>query len=56
MNGVIRMILGACIMFGVVGTLDLDPSADLLTQTLLALGGGLLLISGSLANQRQRNG
>jgi hypothetical protein len=56
MNGVIRMILGASIMFGVVGTLDLDPSADLLTQTLLALGGGLLLISGSLANQRQRNG
>ncbi len=56
MKGSIRFILGLLIVFGAVGTLDADPSADLLVQTLLALGGLALMFSGVLAIQKQQNG
>lgn len=56
MKGSIRIILGLLIVYGAVGTLDYDPGADLLVQTLLALGGLGIMLSGILANQKQQNG
>lgn len=56
MKGSIRFIVGLLIVFGAVGTLDYDPGADLLVQTLLAVAGLGIMLSGVLANQKQQNG
>lgn len=39
----IRFVLGLVIVFGAVGTLDIDPEANVLLQTALA-GVGLVLM------------
>ena len=56
MQGSIRFVLGLLMAFGAVGTLDMDPSADLLVQFALALAGCAVMYSGVLANQRANNG
>lgn len=56
MKGSIRFILGLLIAFGAVGTLDVNPDASLRMQATVAIAGLLLMYSGLLANQRQRNG
>lgn len=56
MKGSIRFIIGLLVVYGAVGTLDVDPEANLLVQTMAAVAGLLLMLSGVLANQRQRNG
>ena len=46
MKGSIRVFAGLLIAFGAVGTLDADPSASLLVQTLAACVGLALMYSG----------
>lgn len=46
MKGSIRVFAGLLIAFGAVGTLDADPSASLLVQTLVACVGLALMYSG----------
>lgn len=43
-------ILGLLITFGAVGTMDYDPNADLLVQTVLALCGLALMAVSIPAN------
>lgn len=44
MKGTIRILIGFLIVFGVAGTLDNDPSADLTVQYLISsIGVGFLL-------------
>lgn len=49
MKGSIRLVLGFLIAFGAVGTLDYNPQADLLTQTVLAAIGLAIMASGTRA-------
>lgn len=46
MKGSIRIAVGFFVVFGAVGTLDMDPSASLLTQTVLALAGLAIMYTG----------
>lgn len=46
MKGSIRIALGFFVTFGAVGTLDYNPNASLLTQTVLALAGLAVMYSG----------
>lgn len=46
MKGSIRIAVGFFIAFGAVGTLDYDPNASLLTQTVLALAGLAIMYTG----------
>lgn len=55
-KGSIRMLVGFLIVFGAVGTLDVEPDANLLVQFALAIVGLVIAYSGILANQRQKNG
>lgn len=43
----IRFIIGFLIVFGAVGTLDYDPQADLLVQTMIALIGIAIMAWGT---------
>lgn len=49
MKGSIRIIAGLLVVFGAVGTLDYDPSASVLMQTLIAIVGLVILASGAAA-------
>ncbi len=46
MKGSIRMLAGFMIAFGAMGTLDVDPTANLAVQALLALAGLAIAYSG----------
>ena len=54
MKGSIRFFLGLLITAGAVGTLDVNPSADLIPQIITAMFGLCLMYWGSLAMQKQR--
>ena len=56
MQGAIRMFIGFMIVFGAVGTIELDPDANLFTQVALAMIGLAILMSGVVANKQQQNG
>ena len=47
MKGSIRFTLGLLIVFGAVGTLEVDPDASLAAQLILAGAGLMLIKSGS---------
>jgi hypothetical protein len=51
----IRVILGLLIAFGAVGTIDADPQADLLVQTLIALVGVVIMAFGVAKINRKMN-
>ena len=53
MQGSIRMFIGFMIMFGAVGTLEVDPTADLMFQIILAITGLAIMASGVVANKQQ---
>jgi len=46
MRGSIRMLVGFLITFGAVGTIEIDPDANLLVQMIVAGAGLALLYSG----------
>lgn len=46
MKGSIRIAVGFFVAFGAVGTMDYDPNAGLLTQTVLAFAGLALMYTG----------
>lgn len=46
MRGSIRFLVGFLIVFGAVGTLDVNPDADLLVQTLIAVCGLAIMFTG----------
>ena len=46
MKGSIRMLVGFLVAFGAVGTLDVNPDANLAVQTLIALAGLAVMYSG----------
>ncbi len=46
MKGSIRILVGFMIAFGAVGTLEVNPEASLLVQSLLALAGLAIAYSG----------
>jgi hypothetical protein len=48
----IRFIVGLLIVFGAMGTLDIDPEANVLLQTALA-GVGLALMYYGTKNMKQ---
>lgn len=52
MKGSIRMVLGFLVCFGAVGHMDADPSASLLTTSLVALLGLIFMASGVRAMNR----
>jgi glycerol uptake facilitator-like aquaporin len=56
MQGVIRMFIGFMLVFGAVGTIEIDPDANLFTQVALAMIGLAIMFSGVVANKQQRNG
>lgn len=49
MTGSIRAAVGFMMVFGAVGGLDADPSAPLLTLTLVAVAGLAVMASGVFA-------
>jgi len=46
MRGSIRMIVGFLIVFGAVGSIEIDPNANLIIEMILAGAGLALLFSG----------
>lgn len=46
MRGSIRMLVGFLIVFGAVGTIELNPDADLLVQMIIAVGGLAIMLTG----------
>lgn len=46
MRGLIRTVVGFLMVYGAVGTMEVDPSVPLLQLTLLALAGLGLMLSG----------
>ena len=46
MRGSIRMLVGFLITFGAVGTIEIDPDANLLVQMIVAGAGLAILYSG----------
>jgi hypothetical protein len=46
MRGSIRMIVGFLIVFGAVGSIEIDPNANLMLEMILAGAGLALLFSG----------
>lgn len=51
----IRFAIGFFMVFGAVGTLEVDPEADLLITVALAIVG-LVIMSFGVAKIRQQNG
>jgi hypothetical protein len=54
MRGSIRAIVGFIIVFGAVGTMDVDPTASILVQASLALLGLGIMYSGVSAMKGQQ--
>jgi hypothetical protein len=52
MTGSIRAFVGFMMVFGAVGTMDIDPAASLVQLALLAAAGLALMLSGVLAMQK----
>lgn len=46
MRGSIRMLVGFLIVFGAVGSIELNPDANLLIQSLIAVCGLAVMLSG----------
>lgn len=46
MRGSIRMIVGFLIVFGAVGGIEVNPDADLLIQSLIAVCGLAVMFTG----------
>ncbi len=46
MRGSIRMLVGFLIVFGAVGSIEVDPNANLMLEMILAGAGLALLLSG----------
>jgi hypothetical protein len=46
MRGSIRMIVGFLIVFGAIGTIEVNPDADLLVQIIIALSGLAVMLTG----------
>jgi len=46
MRGSIRMLVGFLIVFGAVGSIEIDPNANLMLEMILAGAGLALLFSG----------
>jgi predicted RNA-binding protein with EMAP domain len=46
MRGSIRMLVGFLIVFGAVGTIEVNPDADLLVQIVIAIGGLAVMLTG----------
>ena len=53
MRGSIRLGIGFLMVFGAVGTLDVDPTASLLSVLMLATFGLLLMLSGVNAMEKR---
>jgi hypothetical protein len=51
-KGTIRFFLGFFIVFGAVGTLDVDASASLVTQMMIAAAGLGVMYSGAKAMKK----
>jgi len=51
MRGSIRMLVGFLIVFGAVGTIEVNPDADLLVQMVIAVAGLALMFNGVSAMQ-----
>lgn len=51
-KGTIRFFLGFFIVFGAVGTLDVDATASLLTQVLIGIAGLGVMYSGAKAMKK----
>lgn len=49
----IRFVLGILLVLGAVGTLDIDPNASPITQSILAAFGVFLMYFGSKAMQNE---
>jgi hypothetical protein len=49
MKGSIRVFIGFLMTYGAVGTLDFDPTADVVVALLLASAGLIIMYSGVLA-------
>jgi hypothetical protein len=57
MPGTIRMIVGFLTALGAMGTLEVDPTASVVSQTLIALVGLAIAFSGVHAvNRSSSNG
>ena len=56
MQGMLRFCIGFMIVFGVVGTLEIDPDANLITEMLIAVVGLAIMAFGIVANKQQQNG
>ena len=54
MQGTLRVLFGILIAFGSVGTLETDPSASLVQQSILGLVGVAIMISGVSAMKGAR--
>lgn len=51
-KGTIRFFLGFLVVFGAVGTLDIDPTASVLVQTAIAALGLAIMYSGAKAMKK----
>lgn len=49
----IRFVLGILLVLGAVGTLDIDPNASVLFQSILAAFGVFLMYEGAKAMQNE---
>lgn len=52
MKGSIRFFLGFLVVFGAVGTLDVDPTASVLVQTAIGALGLAIMYSGAKAMKK----
>jgi hypothetical protein len=52
MTGSIRAFVGFMMVYGAVGTMDIDPTASLVQLTLIAAAGLAIMLSGVLAMQK----
>lgn len=46
MRGSIRMIVGFLIVFGAVGTIEVNPDANLIVQMVIAFAGLAVMLTG----------
>jgi succinate-acetate transporter protein len=46
MRGSIRMLVGFLIAFGAVGTIEVNPDANLIVQMVIALAGLAVMLTG----------
>jgi hypothetical protein len=46
MRGSIRMLVGFLITFGAVGTIEVNPDANLIVQMVIALAGLAVMLTG----------